>query len=418
MPLAIGLMSGTSADGIDAALVRFTGKKISVITFKTTPIPSALQKRILAVSPPSSGQQKEVRRLDQKLGELFAGTVIRLCRQARIPLRKINFIGSHGQTIRHEGRKGTLQIGDPQLIAARTGMTTVADFRQADIRAGGEGAPLGPFLHYYLFRHPKRDRAVHNLGGISNLTFIPRGARLDQVTGFDTGPGNMLIDGLTRRFFGRRFDRDGAIASKGVVSLPLLHELMQDGFVAKRPPKSAGREQFGEKFLRRLIRRGRQLKLKERDLVATATAFTAASLAESYRRFTGLPEEIIFGGGGVHNRTLMQMIRAELPGVKISTFEDHRTGISSDSFEAVLFAVLARETLQGRPANLPKVTGARRAVVLGRIISEREERSGRLRGPVPPDDIAPSSQGHSNSRHKDGCKSSHRRRGREYIPDG
>ncbi len=370
MPLAVGLMSGTSMDGIDAALISITGKssdlRIKLLSWAVTPFPKGMMERIL-----SGG---EICRLNFELGELFAESAIRLCRKAGVSLSKISVIGSHGQTIGHLGKEGTLQIGEPSVIAERTGITTVADFRPRDVAAGGFGAPLAPYLHYRLFQSRTLNRAVHNIGGISNLTFIPKGASIDRVIGFDTGPGNMVIDGLVQDLYGgsHPYDHGGKIASQGHVSLKLLHELLRHPFILKKPPKTSGREEFGVLFVQKMIREGKKLGLRKEDLVATATALTAVSIAENYRRFVfpkAVPEEIIFGGGGIHNTVLMKMIRAELAGIKVSVFDDY--GMPSDAAEAVCFALLAHETLQGRPTNLPSVTGARRKVVLGKIILGR-----------------------------------------------
>lgn len=367
MPLAVGLMSGTSIDGIDAALVRISGQspnlKITLLSWGLDPFPKGMRERIIAI------KGDEICRLNFELGELFAKSVFRICKKAKVSLKSIAVIGSHGQTIGHLGREGTLQIGEPSVIAERTGITTVADFRPRDIAAGGFGAPLAPYFHYLLFRDLKKNRAVHNIGGISNLTFLPRGASLKEVIGFDTGPGNMLIDGVLRETTKISYDHGGGIAARGVVSLKLLKELLSHPFILQRPPKTSGREEFGRPFVLKILRKGWRMGLRHEDIVATVTAFTAVSIAENYRRFIfkrGIPDEIIFGGGGTHNQTLMKMIRAELPDIKMTTFDDY--GIASDAAEAVCFAVLAHETLQGRPTNIPSVTGARRAVVLGKIV--------------------------------------------------
>jgi anhydro-N-acetylmuramic acid kinase len=288
-----------------------------------------------------------------------------------VDLSTIDVIGSHGQTICHFGRGGTLQIGEPSIIAEKTGVTTVADFRPRDIAAGGMGAPLASYFHYLIFRHPKHVRAVHNIGGISNLTLIPAASDGHDVVGFDTGPGNMVIDGVLRELTGQKifYDHGGQRAARGIVHLKFLHELLQHPFLGTRPPKTSGREEFGKLFVKKFIRKSILLGLKANDMVATATALTASSIAENYRRFIFpkvTPDEIIFGGGGVHNTTLMMMIRAELAGIRISTFDDH--GISSDAAEAMCFAILGYETLNGRPTNMPGVTGAKRRAVLGKII--------------------------------------------------
>lgn len=382
MPLAVGLMSGTSIDGIDAALVRLSGKgeavRIRLIDFRIFPFPRGMKEEIIKISHPRIAKSDDICRLNFVLGELFANAVKKLCRKNKIPLRKIDFIGSHGQTICHLGRRGTFQIAEPSVIAERTGITTVADFRPRDIAAGGEGAPLAPYLHYLLFRDPRRHRAVHNIGGISNLTSIPKDASIERVIGFDTGPGNMVIDGLVAKLTGGKvlYDHGGKIAARGIVSLKLLHELLQHPFILKKPPKTSGREDFGRDFIEKVVRRGAALNLKFFDLVATVTALTATSIAENYRRFIfpkGVPDEIIFGGGGIHNGSLMRMIRQELPEIRIRTFDEYEK-IPADAAEAVCFAVLAYKALLGEPTNLPAVTGASHPVVLGKIIPGRSKK--------------------------------------------
>ncbi|HSA58487.1 MAG TPA: anhydro-N-acetylmuramic acid kinase [bacterium] len=382
MPLAVGLMSGTSIDGIDAALVEISGKsprlRIRLVDWGIFPFPKGLKERVLAVSHPSEKGVGEICRLNFELGELFAGAVIRLAKKARVPVSRLSVVGSHGQTICHLGGEGTLQIGEPSVIAERTGIATVADFRPRDIAAGGFGAPLAPYLHYLLFRHPKWNRAVQNLGGIGNLTMIPKKAGPEDVMGFDTGPGNMVIDGLLREMTKNsiHYDHGGKIAEKGAVSLKLLKRLMAHPFILKRPPKTSGREEFGRAFVQSILVQSRKIGLREEDIIATATAFTASSIATNYRKFVFpkmIPDEIIFGGGGIHNATLMRMIRAELPNIKISSFDLY--GIPADAAEAVCFAVLAHETLHGHPTNIPSVTGAKRSAVLGKIVPGNSERS-------------------------------------------
>lgn len=381
MSLAVGLMSGTSIDGIDAALVDISGKsprlKIRLIDWAIFAFPKGFKERILAVSHPSKKGVDEICALNFDLGELFAQSVLKLCRQARVSPKGLSVVGSHGQTICHLGGKGTLQIGEPSVIAERTGVTTVADFRPRDIAAGGFGAPLAPYLHYLLFRHPKRHRAVQNIGGIGNLTMIPKNAGPQDVRGFDTGPGNMVIDGLLREMTKNsvHYDHGGKIAAKGAVSLTLLKRLMSHPFILQKPPKTSGREEFGRAFIQSILVQSRKIGLREEDIIATATAFTASSIAANYRKFVFprmIPDEIIFGGGGIHNATLMRMIRAELPNIKISSFDLY--GIPADAAEAVCFAVLAHETLHGNPTNIPSVTGAQNAAILGKIVPGNDKR--------------------------------------------
>jgi anhydro-N-acetylmuramic acid kinase len=372
-------MSGTSIDGIDAALVDITGKsphlKIRLIAWDIFPFPKGYKERILAISHPSKAGVDELCRLNFELGDLFAGAVMKVAKKGRVPLSRIAVAGSHGQTVCHLGGKGTLQIAEPSVIAEKTGITTVADFRPRDVAAGGFGAPLAPYLHFLLFRHPKKNRAVQNIGGIGNLTMIPKKARPDDVMGFDTGPGNMVIDGLLREMTGNgtNYDHGGKIAAKGMVHLGLLKELLAHPFIGRKPPKTSGREEFGRPFVLKILSRAKALRLTKEDLIATATALTASSIALNYRKFVFpkmIPDEIVFGGGGIHNATLMRMIRAELPNIKISSFDLY--GIPADAAEAVCFAVLAHETLHGNPTNIPTVTGAKRSAVLGKIVPGRK----------------------------------------------
>lgn len=400
MSLAVGLMSGTSIDGIDAALVDITGNsphlKIRLLAWDIFPFPKGYKERILAISHPSKAGVDELCRLNFELGDLFAEAVMKVAKKARVPLSRIAVAGSHGQTVCHLGGKGTLQIAEPSVIAEKTGITTVADFRPRDVAAGGFGAPLAPYLHYLLFKHPKKNRAVQNIGGIGNLTMIPKKARPGDVMGFDTGPGNMVIDGLLREYAERRsgfagrsvpprglggtgeadpqyYDHGGKIAAKGMVHLGLLKELLSHPFISRKPPKTSGREEFGRGYVLKILSRAKALKLPKEDVIATATALTACSIALNYRKFVFpkmIPDEIVFGGGGIHNATLMRMIRAELPNIKISSFDLY--GIPADAAEAVCFAVLAHETLHGNPTNIPTVTGAKRSAVLGKIVPGRK----------------------------------------------
>ncbi len=257
----------------------------------------------------------------------------------------------------------TLQIGEAAVIAERTGIPVVSDFRERDIAAGGQGAPLVPFVDYLLFRHKKRGRVALNIGGIANFTYLPAGAKPEDVIAFDTGPGNMVMDALvTELTEGKQtFDRGGKIAAKGRVNHGLLDRLLADQYYSRQPPKSAGREQYGREFIAELKNSGLALP----DLISTATALTAATIAMGIRQFAAGAEEMIVSGGGVHNRQLMGNLQALLPGLRFSTTGEH--GIDGDAKEAVAFAVLAHRTWHGKTGNLPSATGARHAVVLGTI---------------------------------------------------
>jgi anhydro-N-acetylmuramic acid kinase len=346
-----GVMSGTSLDGIDVAIVEIRGRAVETIGFQSTPYTPELRAEILGVSNAAT-TTAAISRLNFRLAEQYARAVLRATKRCGA----VELIGCHGQTIYHEGRSNTLQIGEAAVVAERTGVPVVSNFRARDIAAGGQGAPLVPFVDYLLFRHPKRRRIALNIGGIANLTVIPAGARPEDVIAFDTGPGNMVIDALARDF-GEPFDGGGKVAASGNVNPGLLKELMADPYYRRKPPKSAGREQYGAEFIARL----KKSSLPPRDLVATATVLTAATIAMAVRG----PAELIASGGGVHNPQIMAHLTAFLPGVAISTSADH--GINPDAKEAIAFAILAHETWRRRPSNLPSATGARHAVILGDI---------------------------------------------------
>ncbi|MCX6893138.1 MAG: anhydro-N-acetylmuramic acid kinase, partial [Verrucomicrobia bacterium] len=300
--------------------------------------------------------------------------------KARLRPGDITAIGSHGQTVHHlpnARTPSTLQIGEAAVIAERTGITTVADFRVGDMAAGGQGAPLVPYADWALFTDDARPRIVQNIGGIANLTFLPARAELADVIAFDTGPGNMIMDALAARATrGRQtFDRDGLLAARGTVSEKLLAEMMSHPFLKRHPPKTTGREEFGEVFVQRLLASARRLRLGDEDILATAMAYTAATIADAYGRFVlprlGAKElgrlQVILGGGGAKNPELRRQLSRRLGAGELLTHEDF--GIANAAKEALAFAILAHETLLGRPANVPGATGARRAVVLGKIVS-------------------------------------------------
>jgi anhydro-N-acetylmuramic acid kinase len=375
-------MSGTSADGIDAAVVDISSRMrggIRLLAFDIFPYPKALQKKIIEVATGVPCPVAVLCHLNFCLGERLADAVIRIAQKAGLSLSQIDLVGSHGQTIQHlplrSGKlkiASTLQIGEPSVIAERTGVTTIADFRPRDMAAGGEGAPLTPYLHARLFSHLKRSRAVINIGGISNVTYLQAGMAMDATVGFDMGPGNMLMDGLVQRLTrGRQqYDRDGKIARRGTVHPALLSEWMRHPFIRKKPPKSTGRELFGDRFITRALERGGQMGIEGPDLVATATALTAAAIHENIQRhLPALPDEVIVGGGGAYNPVLMQQLSDRLHPIPVKTFE--MLGHQSRAIEAMTFALLAHETWHHRPANMPAVTGARAPVVLGKIVPGR-----------------------------------------------
>jgi anhydro-N-acetylmuramic acid kinase len=365
-------MSGTSADGIDAVVADISGGgrglRARVVAHVQRPFSPELRRHILRVC--LHGTVAEICELNFLLGEHFARAALAAVRKAKLKPRDIAAIGSHGQTA------STLQIGEPAVIAERTGITTVADFRVRDMAAGGQGAPLVPYTDWALFTHSTKPRIVQNIGGIGNLTFLPPRAELKDVIAFDTGSGNMVLDAVVSKLSrGRKtFDRDGRWAARGNVSEKLLREMMAHPFIGRRPPKTTGREEFGEQFVRRVLASGRRFRLSDEDIVATITAFTAASIAEAYRRFIfpklkpgGLAKlQIILGGGGAKNPTLRRKLSERLGGKEVFTHED--LGIANAAKEALAFAILAHETLRGRASNVPNATGARRAVILGKIV--------------------------------------------------
>jgi len=383
--LAVGLMSGTSMDGMDAALVRLAGPaeqpRVRLLAFDTLPYPPEVRHWIMRVAAGEWTTAKDVSQLNFLLGELFANAALRVCRAANVLPRRLFVIGSHGQTVYHQGTSGlipgsgqvvgpnTLQIAEPAVIAERTGAPVVADFRTADVAAGGQGAPLVPMVDYALLRDARKGTVALNIGGIANVTVIPAKAKPSDVTGFDTGPGNMVSDALVRHFTRNRehYDAGGRVAALGKVNEPLLSDALSHPFFLHRPPKSAGREQFGRSFVERyfLSRRGARFE----DLLRTSVELTARAIADAPARFV-FPstkiERLIVSGGGAHNRFLVKRLAELLPQLTVELSD--RYGLPGDAKEAIAFAILADRSLHGLPGNLPSVTGARRAVVLGKIV--------------------------------------------------
>ena len=351
-------MSGTSLDGIDVAIVDIRGARVQTIGFTSTPYSPKTREAILAVSNTQT-HTAAISRLNYTLAELYAKAVQKTVRR----FGPVEVIGCHGQTIFHEGRSNTLQLGEPAVLAERTGVPVVSNFRARDIAAGGQGAPLVPFVDYLLFRHPRKTRVALNIGGIANITVIPAGATRDRVFAFDTGPGNIVIDALAAEYSHGQtaYDRGGKIAASGRVDTALLNQLLKDPYYRQRPPKSAGREQYGAEFVTRLQSTG----LPMSDLIATATVLTAATIAIGIRRSTDAAAEVIASGGGVHNPQIMHHLAAFLPQASIASSTDF--GIDADAKEAIAFAILADQTWRGRSSNLPGATGARRDVILGSI---------------------------------------------------
>lgn len=372
--LVIGLISGTSADGVDVAIVDIKdvndGTIISEKAFRTYKFPPKLQDEIMRVSHErvNSG---DISSLNFRLGRFFGESALRLVRESKIPISRIRLIGSHGQTISHLPGMASLQIAEPCLIASITGKITIADFRPADIAVGGEGAPLSCLLHYFLFKKRGTCTLVINIGGISNFTLVPSSGSKKDVLAFDTGPGNMIIDAIVHLMSNgkQRFDKNGEIASKGRINVGLLKELLEHPFILKKPPKSTGREEFGKPIVKRLSGLINKKKEKIENIIATTSAFTAESIFLNYEKFI-TPHHVsrvVITGGGVKNNFIMRLLKQRFSSVPVFTFEDF--GLNSDSTEAVAFAFLAYETYHGRPGNIPSATGAKKPAVLGKIVS-------------------------------------------------
>jgi anhydro-N-acetylmuramic acid kinase len=405
--IVAGVMSGTSADGIDVALVRIPGRKnpsgkvpgrangssvqlkdtnsiFTLIAHEEYPFAAPVRRAILEAMNAESASVADLAHLNFLLGELYADAIAKTVRKQRA---KINLVGCHGQTIYHQGeprkflgRKiiATWQTGEGAIIAARLGVPVVSDFRPADIAAGGKGAPLVPFLDYLLYRDPRtgsaaRNRIVQNIGGIANLTVIPAGASPQQLIAFDTGPGNMLIDALMESFFAKRYDRDGKIAAQGDVLKNVALKLLRAPYFRQKPPRTAGREEFGRDYAAHFI--DLCPGAKSNDMVATATFLTAQSIADAVEHFA-LPcftakksssTEIIISGGGAKNPTLIAMLRTALQPLSISVHLSDEFGLPAGAKEAVAFALLAHETWQHRPSNVPSATGAKHPAILGKI---------------------------------------------------
>ena len=383
-PLLIaGLMSGTSADGIDVALLKVeqTGTPLSFqcVHFSSVPYASSLRTLILEQAEKNTSDVWSLSQLNFRLAHAFKEVLDKALQESGYGWEELDLIGSHGHTVHHipvaapvAGMQlcSTLQIGDPAVLATLTGVPVVGDFRVADMAAGGQGAPLVPFLEFFTLMDPMETRGVLNLGGIANLSVLPRGGRAQDVIAFDTGPANMVIDALCLQYFDIPFDKGGAIAKAGTVINPLLEEMLQDAFFQKPPPKSTGREAFGKEFLLRFIEsaHGYQEGVRPEDLVATATALTARSIGLAHQRFVAphyTLTRLILSGGGLHNETLIGMLQEHMGRIPVEPASDY--GLDPDAKEAICFALMAYETLQGHPTNLPSVTGADKPVMLGKI---------------------------------------------------
>ena len=381
--IVAGVMSGTSADGINVALVRInqrSGRRFELIGHSEYAYPKQVRAAVLGAMNASRASVADLARLSFLLGELYADAVLASERRFRA---KVNLVGCHGQTLYHQGQPqlflgrkiaATWQTSEAAIVAARVGVPVVSDFRPADMAAGGAGAPLVPFLDYMLFRDARIGRIVQNIGGIANLTAIPAGAAASDVIAFDTGPGNMVIDAVTEKLFGQPYDRDGKIAASGQALDKVVQKILRQEFFRKRPPKTAGREEFGREFVRTFLRScGR---CEKQDAVATATSLTAKSIAHAVRMLAAQTasssrkqklHEMILSGGGAKNSTLFAILTQELAAFGIRLRLSDEFGLPSTANEAVAFAILAHETWHRRPSSIPSATGAKRAAVLGKI---------------------------------------------------
>lgn len=380
--IVAGIMSGTSADGIDVAVVRIEPRRgrpqLSLVAHEGFPYPAPLRRAVLAAMNASATSTAELARLNWRLALAYADAVRSTVKKHRI---KLDLIGCHGQTLYHQAQPAryagmsfacTWQAGEAAVLAQELGVPVASNFRPADMAAGGQGAPLVPLLDYALFAHPKRGRVLQNIGGIANLTAIPAGAGPEAVLAFDTGPGNMIIDALAQELFGKKFDRNGAIAARGTVLDPVLADAMRNPYFALKPPRTAGREQFGHAYAMRFLAACRRHSKRPEDALATATALTAEAIATSYRQFAmkalrGKPVDYICSGGGARNATLMAMLSARLEpfGCELASSGDF--GLPVEAKEAAAFALLAWHTWHRLPANVPAATGARRSVILGQV---------------------------------------------------
>jgi anhydro-N-acetylmuramic acid kinase len=382
--LAIGMMSGTSVDGVDAALVRFTiqGDKMEaqLLEFVSVAYPRDIRERVFTVFKDEAGSLDLACQLNFEIGMVFSRAAERLIVSSGFPRQGITVIGSHGQTLYHlpPGDKtigkytpSTLQVGEASLIAQQTGLPVASDFRTADMAAGGNGAPLISTADFYLFSHKTKTRIIQNIGGIANCTYLHAGGGMNDVIAFDTGPGNMVADGLVSTFTKgkERFDRKGQRAISGRVNQKLLASLLKDLYFKKKPPKTTGREKYGIQFVEDLISQGRKLKLSENDMIATATQLTVDSIILAYEKFCypkGIPHEVMLGGGGAKNQFILNGIRAKIP--PDTRFLTHESlGINSKAKECIGFALLGLLCILGKPGNITSATGAKKSVTLGKL---------------------------------------------------
>jgi len=379
--IAIGLMSGTSLDGVDAALVAIENGKYRLLKYEILPYEAEFKARLMKNLSDETASLKEICSLNFELGYKFVAAIDKLLAGTQYRYSDIAFVASHGQTIWHNPKQtenlvpSTLQIGEPGVITYYTNIPAIANFRSMDIIAGGEGAPQVPMSEYLLFRSDTESIILQNIGGIGNLTYIPQRAKINEVIAFDTGPGNVMIDYYTNKYFFRPYDDGGKIAFSGKVIDEVFSELIKDPFIHRRPPKSTGREQYNQRFMESLAERFNFNRFNRRDIITTITEFTVYSIIYSYREFIGTSDRIIVAGGGSHNRYIISGMEAKL-GKKVYRQED--LGFSSDAKEAMAFAILGYLTLANKPGNLTSVTGARESVVLGNITPGKDDEKWRL----------------------------------------
>ncbi|HEY0308831.1 MAG TPA: anhydro-N-acetylmuramic acid kinase [Acidobacteriaceae bacterium] len=382
--IVAGVMSGTSADGVDVALTRIAPRrgntpKVELLALKSFSYPATLRRAVLAAMDAPSIATAELARLNWRLGEVYADAVAETLRKYNV---QAELVGCHGQTIYHQGvarpylgkpLRCTWQLGEPALLVERLKIPVVSNFRPADIAAGGQGAPLVPMLDYVLFRDAKRNRVLQNLGGIGNLTVLPAGVASEQVFAFDTGPANMVLDACMQQLFHKPYDRNGAVAERGEIILPAVLELLKDKFFSARPPKSAGREEFGKSYVARLLKLCKKEHAHPEDVIATATALTAWTIAKAYKRFVApklsgtAPTEFIVSGGGTRNTSLMTVLDISLKTLNCTVQTTDAFGLPSQAKEATAFALLAWLTLHHEPGNIASATGASRPIILGSI---------------------------------------------------
>ncbi len=378
--IVIGLMSGTSADGVDVAVVEVknSGKETSfkILGWQVFPFPEELRRMILKNSQPETSKVDEICRLNFLLAKVYADSIFKTLDALGLNISDVDLIGSHGQTIQHLPDevemfgykiKSTLQIGEPGVIAKLTGVPVVGNFRVGDMALGGEGAPLVPYFDYIIFSSNELNRLLLNIGGIANFTILKKGSGVEDVLAFDVGPGNMVVDSLAKIFFGKGYDEDGNIAQSGKVSRELLEKMAKHPFIERKPPKSTGRETFGNDFVNKILKWAQELSLSPEDIVATATEFTVYAIYKNYEMFVK-PEveidEVIVSGGGAKNKFMINLLSRYF-NVPVRLSDDY--GLPADIKEAVCFAVLANETICGNPANIKSVTGAKERTILGGI---------------------------------------------------